>query len=458
MTLQAILLLLALVLLGSIPAVASAKTENSGGAPKITAQQAAPSVSLAATTGVQVRLNSPVPVTATFSEPVSGFTVGDITVGNGIAGSFSGSDGDPVYTFSVTPESLGEVTVDIAADVAEDAEGAGNTAAQQLSLGLPYDFDGSRGISRTEVIAAIVDYFAEKITRAQTIEVIVLYFSTPTEPEPGPGPQPGPGSIESDRTALVAFYNATNGPNWANDSGWLSDTPLGQWYGIDTDSNGRVVGVDLRENSLAGPISAELGNLSSLLWLFLNNDAHTCVGGCRATSPTANRLTGEIPPELGQLTNLERLFLSLNPLTGEIPSELAALVKLKELGFWISQLDGEIPPWLGDLANLETLHLAVNDFSGPIPEGLGNLSNLYHLNLSVNELTGTIPASLGNLTGLTHLGLNSNRLTGTIPASLGNLANLDSMYISGNELSGCIPAGLRGVPENDFSALPFCSQ
>ena len=184
--LKATLLLLALALLAGIPAVASAKTENSGVTSRITAQQGPPSVSISAGANVQVRLNSPVPVTATFSEPVSGFTVDDISVGNGAASGFSGSDGVAVYTFDVTPDSLGEVTVDIAAGVATDGEGSGNTAAPRLSLGIPYDFDGNGGISKNEAIAAVVDYFAGSITKAQTIAVIVLYFSSPTEPEPSP--------------------------------------------------------------------------------------------------------------------------------------------------------------------------------------------------------------------------------------------------------------------------------
>ena len=184
--LKATFLILALILLAAIPAVASAKTENSGVTSRITAQQGPPSVSISAAANVKVRLNSPVPVTATFSEPVSGFTVDDISVGNGAASGFSGSDGVAVYTFDVTPTSLGEVTVDIAAGAATDGEGSGNAAAPQLFLGIPYDFDGNGGISKNEAIAAVVDYFAGSITKAQTIAVIVLYFSAPAEPEPGP--------------------------------------------------------------------------------------------------------------------------------------------------------------------------------------------------------------------------------------------------------------------------------
>ena len=68
--------------------------------------------------------------------------------------------------------------MDIAAAVAEDAEGNGNTMAPQFSLGIPYDDDGDGGISKDEAIAAVRDYFAGKLTKDQTIAVIRLYFSS----------------------------------------------------------------------------------------------------------------------------------------------------------------------------------------------------------------------------------------------------------------------------------------
>ena len=125
----------------------------------------------------QVRINSPIPVTATFSEPVNGFAVSDVTVDNGSAGNFVGSDGDSVYTFDVTPNAVGVVTVDIAADVAEDSDGNGNTAAVQLTLGLPYDDDHDGAIGREEVITAIGDYlFDGLLTRDEVIQIIGLYL------------------------------------------------------------------------------------------------------------------------------------------------------------------------------------------------------------------------------------------------------------------------------------------
>ena len=140
----------------------------------------APSVAVSRVTpGVipQIRINSPIPLTATFSEPVFGFTVGDITVTNGFAGNFVGSDGDSIYTFDVTPNAIGVVAVDIAADVALDADSKGNIAAIQLSLSIPYDDDHDGAISRDEVITAIGDYlFSGTLTRDQVIAIIGLYL------------------------------------------------------------------------------------------------------------------------------------------------------------------------------------------------------------------------------------------------------------------------------------------
>ena len=73
---------------------------------------------------------------------------------------------------------IGEVTVDVAAGVARDASGSGNIAAVQLSLGITYDDDGDGAISRNEVLAAITDYFADRITRDEVLGVITLYFAS----------------------------------------------------------------------------------------------------------------------------------------------------------------------------------------------------------------------------------------------------------------------------------------
>ena len=137
----------------------------------------APSVGMTATTTPMVRINSPILVWAVFSEPVNGFTVDDVTVTNGDVSNFIGSDGDSIFIFDVTPNAIGVVTVDIATDVAQDSDANGNTAAAQLTLGLPYDDDHDGVISRPEVITAIGDFlFRGLLTRDQVIQIIGLFL------------------------------------------------------------------------------------------------------------------------------------------------------------------------------------------------------------------------------------------------------------------------------------------
>ena len=221
-----------------------------------------------------------------------------------------------------------------------------------------------------------------------------------------------------DRAALVEFYSATDGKKWRTKTNWLSDRPVREWHGVTNDADGRVTGLYL----------------------------------------SLNQLTGEIPTELGNLSNLQTLNLSLNQLTGEIPTELRNLSNLQTLNLSLNQLMGEIPTELGKLSDLQTLNLSLNQLTGEVPTELGGLSNLEVLHLSRNQLMGEIPTELGSLLSLEQLFLNRNRLTGEIPPELGNLSNLRVLLLSGNRLTGCIPNELRDLPGNDFHSLglPFC--
>ena len=239
-----------------------------------------------------------------------------------------------------------------------------------------------------------------------------------TTPEPTP-PEP-------DREALVALYNATGGPNWIRNNNWLSDAPISGWEGVTTDGNGRVIELWLDRNELSGEIPPELGNLANLIELYLFR----------------NQLTGEIPPELGNLANLTWLDLDGNQFSGGIPPELGNLANLTGLGLSGDGLSGGIPPELGNLANLTSLYIQQTQLSGGIPPELGNLANLKHMYLIWNQLSGEIPPELGNLTNLTRLGLSNNELRGEIPPELGNLVNLRVLGLGRNQLSGEIPPEL----------------
>ena len=125
--------------------------------------------------------------------------------------------------------------------------------------------------------------------------------------------------------------------------------------------------------------------------------------------PVRNQLSGSIPPELGNLTNLQYLDLYCNQLSGSIPPELGNLANLQDLYLYSNQLSGSIPPELGNLANLQYLDLYVNQLSGSIPPELGNLANLQRLFLSSNPLSGSLPQDLTKLV-LTSFGYDNTLL------------------------------------------------
>ena len=293
-----------------------------------------------------------------------------------------------------------------------------------------------------------------------------------------------------DRAPLVALYHATNGPDWVDNENWLTDTPLANWYGVDTDGDSRVVGVNLsgrfdiqtgrwirhglkgaippqlgslvkleglwlHGNELSGTIPPELGNLAELegLGLYGNELSGTMPAALGSLAKlqllwvSSNELSGTIPPELGSLMDLTDLDLRANSLTGAIPPELGSLAKLQRLWLSSNELSGTIPPELGSLMDLTDLDLGANSLTGAIPPELGSLAKLESLRLPGNEFSGTIPPELGNLMDLTDLDLGENSLTGAIPPELGSLAKLEDLWLYGNELSGTIPPELGDLAD-----------
>ena len=84
-----------------------------------------------------------------------------------------------------------------------------------------------------------------------------------------------------------------------------------------------------------------------------------------------NQLTGEIPEEIGNLTNLQALGLSWNQLSGEIPSEIGNLTSLWGIWLDVNQLTGEIPESFCDIyPNLTEINLGDNNLCPPYPECL----------------------------------------------------------------------------------------
>ncbi len=270
-----------------------------------------------------------------------------------------------------------------------------------------------------------------------------------------------------------------------NSENWLTDAPLNEWYGVETDASGRVTGLqlagrqdrgsgswirhgleggippeltdltqltrlDLSANELTGPLPPELGGLAGLESLDLSSNDFSGpippeLGGLASLDSldlSGNSFSGSLPPELGGLASLQHLDLSSNLFSGPIPLEFAGLTSLESLYLTSNLFSGPIPPEFGGLTSLESLVLSGNRFSGPIPPELGGLASLEHLNLDTNTLTGPIPPELGNLGSLVGLILHSNDLTGPIPPELANLGRLYWLDLSSNNLTGSIPPEL----------------
>ena len=282
------------------------------------------------------------------------------------------------------------------------------------------------------------------------------------------------GAANSDRAALMALYDATDGGNWTNNTNWGSNEDLDEWHGVTTDSDGRVSRLNLIDNGLSGrfrrswgisapelaalrhqpdlsgSIPAELGNLGALDvagprrhlrvgQYSVGAGESRCAEGVGPSSSTS--VTGGIPPELGNLSSLVALDLRHN-----------------------SGLSGSIPPELGNLSSLEILYITGNGMSGSIPPELGNLSALRWLDIIGNGLSGSIPSELGNITGLEdsvsrqestvgrgseQLGESfradedapqSKQLTGAIPNTFLNLRLEEREFSWWNNLSLCVPA------------------
>lgn len=272
---------------------------------------------------------------------------------------------------------------------------------------------------------------------------------------------------ERDSLALVAFYNAAheNGP-WVNE--WDLTQPMDTWWGIRLDENGCVTSFNTEPegtpviNNFKGELPPEIGDLLDLDTLIISYGSFDTIPNAIGNlvdldhfflNGGVNFQNSKLPASVGNLSNLKVFQINnVKGLTGPIPPEIGNLLQLTHLRLR-ADFTGGIPPEIGNLANLERLGIFDNvNLGGSIPPELGNLANLLALYLWRNGLTGDIPTELGDLSNLQGLYLDRNELTGSIPVSLGNLSKLNYFDLSENQLSGNIPSELFAP---DFTPVQF---
>lgn len=218
--------------------------------------------------------------------------------------------------------------------------------------------------------------------------------------------------FEAERAALMAIFNALDGPNWESHEYWGTEAPVTWWPNILCDENGHVVSLNLNDPGIKGSLPPEIGNLPYLTDLNMGGPYVDC------------HFTGSLPEEIGNLTNLKRLQMDNCPFEGRLPESLGNLSNLEWL--YIARCEklapGPIPSWIGNLTKLKLIQIYGHNFTGQLPESIGNLTNLEHLDIKYCSLDSTVPASFGNLRNLKFLRLSENgNLHGPIPASLSNI-------------------------------------
>jgi len=328
------------------------------------------------------------------------------------------------------------------------------------------------------------------------------------------------GSSTSQRQVLIEFYNLLGGSsNWKFTNNWLSletaSVTVCDWYGIDCNSAGDVISINLQDNGLYGNVALpekffqRLPNLQSLnlssnhvsftdIWPQLFDDAQQMrvlnlddTGMETFLSPlpldnnkfastletllvSNNKFNSAVPQELYRFTNLRELDISTSGLKGTLSEQIGALSQLTSLKCGMNLLTGQLPASLGaSLSNLQLFTCSANQFDGTIPNSFNSLKELEILSLHQSNfigggIGGPLP-SFPSLSKLTTLELQSNRFTGNLPSAfLENSQRAQQrIYVSlkDNRLQGTIPDAWKSrfsrlfldVTENKMTELSDCN-
>nr|XP_043609490.1 receptor-like kinase TMK4 [Erigeron canadensis] len=263
--------------------------------------------------------------------------------------------------------------------------------------------------------------------------------------------------VTADDAAVMSILAKSFSPT---PSSWTPTTEYCEWAGITCDNSKRVTAIDLTPQPpsiphLSGTLPPDIKNLTQLKTLILQD----------------NSLSGPLP-DLSDLNLLETLKLDSNNFTSIPQNFFTGLNSLQT--FSISD-NLDLSPWVipDDITlatNLQSFYASNSKITGSIPDVFDKLSNLQNLRLSYNNLTGSLPRSFGgsmiqnlwannqlqglsgqldvisSMTQVTQLWLQANSFTGEIP-DLSNCTILFDLQLRDNSLTGLVPDSLMSLPK-----------